>query len=93
MIGDANYRNRGYGSEVTRLVLRYAFEWLNLNRVILSVYVHNRWAVCVYQKEGFRQEGCLRQVRYHGGWFQDEHIYGILREEWDASSEKGNDVA
>ncbi len=84
MIGDVDCHNRGFGTEATRLALRYAFRELNLNRVQLSVYADNWRAVRVYQKAGFVHEGCLRQALYRHGQFVDEYRFAILREEWES---------
>ncbi|HOA72351.1 MAG TPA: GNAT family protein [Phycisphaerae bacterium] len=83
-IGDTTQQGRGYGREATQLVLRYAFEELNLNRVELSVYADNWRAIRLYQKVGFVAEGCARQARYSNGRYQDEYRFGILRSEWEA---------
>lgn len=83
-IGDRAYQGRGYGREATELVLKYAFEELNLNRVELAVYADNWRAIRMYQKVGFVQEGCARQARYSGGRYQDEYRFGILRGEWES---------
>lgn len=83
MIGDRRYHNRGYGTEATRLALRYGFRELNLNRIELSVYADNWRAIRVYQKCGFQHEGCLRQAIYRNGRYVDEYRFAILREEWE----------
>ena len=36
MIGDKRYWGKGYGEEACKLVLAYAFDRLNLNKVILG---------------------------------------------------------
>jgi RimJ/RimL family protein N-acetyltransferase len=83
MIGEVAYQNRGYGSEATRLAIRYGFRELNLNRIQLSVYANNWRAIRAYQKAGFVHEGCLRQAQYVNGEYVDEYRFAILREEWD----------
>ena len=83
-VGDTAFQGRGYGREATELVLKYAFEELNLNRVELAVYADNWRAIRMYQKVGFVQEGCARQARYNNGRYQDEYRFAILRSEWDA---------
>lgn len=40
-ITDKRFWNMGFGTEATKLILKYAFEYLNLNRVALSVYEYN----------------------------------------------------
>ncbi len=83
-LGEVAYQNKGYGTETARLVVRYGFEELNLNRIALSVFANNPRAIRCYQKAGFVQEGCLRQALYRGGQFHDEYRFAILRDEWDA---------
>lgn len=83
LIGDADYRSRGFGTEATRLALKFGFQELNLNRIALSVFGNNWRAIRVYQKAGFVHEGCLRQAQYRNGQYEDEYRFAILREEWN----------
>lgn len=83
VIGDVAFQNRGYGTEATRLALRYGFQELNLNRIQLAVFSDNWRAIRVYQKVGFVHEGCLRQAQFRNGTYQDEYRFAILREEWN----------
>lgn len=84
-IGDRAFHNKGYGTDAVRLLLRYGFEELNLNRVALAVYANNPRAIRCYQKVGFVQEGCLRQALYRNGGFHDEYRFAILRDEWETT--------
>ena len=83
-IGDKNYWGKGYGTDATRTVLRYAFEEAGFHRIELVVFDFNPRAIRVYEKVGFRLEGTRRQALYREGAWHDEHIMAILREEWDA---------
>ncbi len=83
-IGDVDAQNKGYGTEAVGLTLRFAFEELNLNRVMLHVFDFNPRAQRVYEKNGFVQEGRLRQDSYRHGQYRDILVYGILRAEWEA---------
>lgn len=75
-------RDRGLGTETTRLIMRYAFEDQGLNRVDLEVYDFNPRARHVYEKVGFVVEGTLRQaLRFNREWV-DAHIMSILASEW-----------
>jgi len=87
-IGDKNYWNKGYGTDATRTLLRFAFEELGLNLVELEVYAFNQRAIRAYEKAGFRQAGVHRQGLYRNGKFHDEYIMSILREEWERSSQQ-----
>jgi len=81
-IGDGAHRRLGYGTEAVRLVLRYAFPELNLNRVGLDVVKYNIAAMALYQKVGFRREGAQRAAVLRDGKQFDRIIMGILRTEW-----------
>ena len=83
MIGEKSMWGKGYGTEATRLVVRYAFEELHLNRVQLHVYEYNLRGIRVYEKVGFRREGMLRQEHVYNGRFWDTVVMAILREEWE----------
>ena len=83
-LGDKTAWGKGYGTEATRLMVRHAFETLNLNRVWLQVYEYNPRGVHVYEKVGFKHEGRLRQDTFRDGRYWDTVVMGVLREEWEA---------
>lgn len=83
-IGEADYRGKGYGSEVTALMVRIGFEEFNLNRIWLTVYAPNAGAVRAYEKAGFVREGLLRQYAYIGGTYLDAHLMAILRSDYES---------
>jgi RimJ/RimL family protein N-acetyltransferase len=73
---------KGYGREATAMLVRHAFETLNLNRVWLQVYEYNQRGLRAYEKVGFKKEGVLRQDNFREGRYWDTIIMAILREEW-----------
>jgi [ribosomal protein S5]-alanine N-acetyltransferase len=87
-IGDKSAWGKGYGTETTRLMVKHAFEALNLNRVWLWVIEFNQRGLRAYEKVGFRVEGRLRQDTFREGRYWDTIVMAILREEWDARPEK-----
>jgi len=84
MIGDKQYHGKGFGTEAVRLIVRYGFDELNLNRLALHVFAHNYRAIGCYQKAGFIHEGCQRQALYRGGRYVDEYVFAILRKDWES---------
>ena len=78
-IGDQINRGQGFGTEALELVLKYAWNDLNLNRVYLNVFARNKPAIRSYKKCGFLQEGCLRKAVYINGAWDDILILAILR--------------
>ncbi|MFM8321349.1 MAG: GNAT family N-acetyltransferase [Chloroflexota bacterium] len=67
-----------------RVLLRYAFQELPLNRVTLNVFEYNPRAVRSYEKAGFRVEGRVRGGLNRDGKRYDMIYMGILRAEWEA---------
>lgn len=76
-------RDRGYGTEAMRLLCRWAFDTLNLNRLELSVWAYNERAARVYEKVGFVHEGRRREAWYWEGEYSDVLDMGLLRADFD----------
>ena len=81
-IGERDYWGKGYGTDALRVLLRYAFDELNLHRVSLSVLEGNERAMRSYEKCGFRYEGRQRQVWAYDGRRWDVVYMSVLRDEW-----------
>ena len=73
-IGEPDYRNMGYGTETTRLMLDYAFNVVGLHNVMLGVFELNRGAIRAYEKAGFKEIGRRRQC-----YFADGRRWGGIR--------------
>mgnify|MGYP001376885570 CR=1 FL=1 len=83
-IGNRTDRGRGYGQDALMLLLRYAFDELNLHRVGLTVMAYNTAAIRLYERTGFVFEGAHRAAVQRAGVRNDLLCYGILRPEWKA---------
>ena len=83
-VGEKTAWGKGHGSEATRLMLRYAFETLNLHRVWLHVYEFNERAIRVYERLGFVHEGILREDCYRDGRYWNTVTMAMLRSDWEA---------
>ncbi|WP_337659842.1 GNAT family N-acetyltransferase [Anderseniella sp. Alg231-50] len=77
-----DHRNRGIGTEATRLLVRHGFDVVGLNRIELEVYSFNPRARRVYENAGFRLEGTRRQALLWDGEFVDAHTMAMLREDF-----------
>jgi len=77
---------RGYMSEVIQVVLQYGFEALQLNRFYAYHMMRNPACGRVLEKNGFTQEGLLRQCVRKWGQFEDVAQWAILRGDWEAST-------
>ena len=82
---DASFRNRGYGTEATRLIVDYAFAQLPIHRIGLEVFAFNPRAIASYKKVGFRREGVMRDALRWDGEFHDTIVMSVLRPEWSSN--------
>lgn len=85
-LGDKSAWNGGLGSEAAALMVQYAFDRLNLNKVWLGVNEENKGAIKSYEKAGFVHEGKLRQEVYRNGRYYDALRMSLLRGEWAAAA-------
>jgi RimJ/RimL family protein N-acetyltransferase len=84
VIGFKEFWGKGYGTDAMKVLLKFAFERLNLNRVSLRVFDYNQRAIKSYEKCGFKREGVLRQDRFYAGGYHDTIMMGILRQEFQS---------
>lgn len=81
-IFDSTLWGKGIGTEMTQLVVRFAFETLKLHRVDLRVLSYNHRAIRCYEKCGFIIEGSEREGAYIEDKFETDHIMSILEQEY-----------
>lgn len=82
-IGEAENRGQGYGKEALRLLLRFGFQTLNLNNVMLKVYAFNEMAIACYRKLGFKVIGERRDAYFVRGKYHNEILMDILAGEFE----------
>lgn len=87
-IGDENKRNIGYGAEAEYLILTYAFEVLNLNKLYCYEFTFNEKVIAMHKRFNFKEEGTLRKHVYHNGKYEDVLITSILKEEFESEKVK-----
>lgn len=81
MIG-GQHVEQGLGTDAMRVVLRFAFEELGLNKIELSVWEFNSRALRTYEKVGFLVEGTRRAATFHAGRYWAQIQMGILKSEF-----------
>jgi RimJ/RimL family protein N-acetyltransferase len=82
LIGDPAQRGKGIGTAVTRAVVDYGFDELNLHRIELDVLATNARAIHIYEGLGFQREGVLRHAQFRGGAYVDLVLMAVLDAEW-----------
>ncbi|MEI5908630.1 GNAT family protein [Bacillus spongiae] len=81
-IFDTSMLGKGVGTEITQLLLQYAFEELDLHRVDLRVLEYNKRAIKCYEKCGFIQEGVEREGALIEGKYETDIMMSILNREY-----------
>lgn len=79
IIGDIIQRGKGYGAEAIRLILKYAFSTLNLNKISVEVVENNVNAIKIYKKIGFLEEANLKQQFFSNGIYNDVLIMSFFK--------------
>ncbi|MDR2979407.1 MAG: GNAT family N-acetyltransferase [Bacteroidales bacterium] len=77
------YQGTGIVFEAMALLLDYAFNTLNLQRVSGDSFKENKPILHLLETFGFKVEGCLRSHYFHNGKYKDVVLTGLLREEWE----------
>ena len=72
----------GIGTDAVYATMRYAFEELQLNRLYGSFLDYNIASQKLYEKCGWKVEGCYRQSVFKNNAYHDEWPTAILREEY-----------
>ena len=76
------HRGQGFGQDVLRVLLRYAFRSRNLRRVHLQSLASNERALGAYRAVGFVEEGRLREHAWVEGAYDDVVLMAVLRDDW-----------
>ena len=84
------HHGNGYATEAARPVLAFAFETLELHRVVGRLEPRNAGSARVLEKLGMRREAHLVENEWVKGEWQSELVFAILAREWrDASTGTG----
>jgi [ribosomal protein S5]-alanine N-acetyltransferase len=78
------YWGQGVASEAVSAILSYGFGELGFHRVEAIIDIANERSKNLLLKLGFQYEGNLRQRFVVRGGFEDEHYFGLLRDEWQS---------
>ena len=73
---------KGIMTEAMSAILTFGFSELELHRVEAIIDIANERSKGLLLKLGFTYEGNLRQRFPFRGHFEDEHYFGLLKDEW-----------
>ena len=84
VIGDKSCWGKGYAFNCMQMMNLYAFEFLNLNKLISSTCSSNLAIQILNEKLGCTREGVGRQEVFRDGQYYDRIYWGILKSEYMA---------
>ena len=76
------WSGKGYAADAVHTILRFAFEYLGLNRVQAKIVLTNARGIRFFRKIGFRPEGVEVQAYRRGAQYEDMLRLAILADEW-----------
>jgi RimJ/RimL family protein N-acetyltransferase len=82
------YQGKGLGKEAVIILLTYAFNTLNLQKIESNKFADNLASVKFGIQLGSKQEGRLRRHFFHDGIYKDVLLFGILKEDFFKAIEK-----
>ena len=75
------FREKGYMTEATILILKFIFDKLKLHRVEVTVHPENIRSQKLVERIGGKYEGYMREGINLKGKFVDAKLYGILKKD------------
>lgn len=79
LFGEKAYWGKGYAREASELILKRAFEKLNLHRLYFGTHINNIRMQNLGKKLGFQKEGILKDAQLKNGKYNDIILYGRLK--------------
>lgn len=76
-------RSNGYATEAVQALTAFTFEILGANRVEAYVTPGNDASLRVLEKNGFSNEGLLREMEFYKDRFWDGIVMAILRKDYE----------
>ncbi|MBI5965709.1 MAG: GNAT family N-acetyltransferase [Chloroflexi bacterium] len=85
MLGDKDIRGKGYGTDASMTIMRYAFEELHFERLDGAIIENHAVSYHLYcNKLGWKEEGRLRNWFFRKNRYWDKIMVGITRDDYFA---------
>ena len=81
---DRDHSGKGMMTEAVRTLIKYGFEELELNKIVIKSATNNIRSQKIPQRLGMHFEGTIRANQLVNGEFLDHEQYSILKSEYEA---------
>ena len=80
---EEKYREFGIGAIAAILFMKKLFDDYPIRKIYLDIYDYNKESLGSNLKAEFKEEGCIKNYRYHNGKFYDLHILSMDRKTFE----------
>lgn len=84
----AEHQGKGIMTQAVKVLMKYGFEELDLNRIVIGAIAENWPSRNIPERLGFQLEGTFREDRFYKDQFWDTVIYGKLKREWEEENKR-----
>jgi ribosomal-protein-alanine N-acetyltransferase len=77
-----DYWGKGYATEAAEAMLQYAFEQLDLSKIIGAVHPDNNASNRIMEKIGLKRTGTISGLDEGYAYFNGEHLYSMNTEDY-----------
>ena len=81
--------NNGFGTQILRHLMDFAFNVLNLHKIFFHTAAYNEKILSIVKRMQFVKEATYRQELFWGGTYYDIYRYGMLEEEYSIQHKSG----
>jgi len=83
VIGAKEFWGKGYGTDAKFSLLRFAFDELNLRKIISHVLAFNKRSLAYARKCGYRPEAVFKKEKYRNGRYVDLVRLAVFRPDFE----------
>ena len=88
MLGDKNSWGKGYATDAKKLLVKYAFEKLNMHKMFDLSVKSNIASIKANQKAGFHIEAELKSHLFKNGKYEDAVVLSLFAEDYFQRTQK-----
>jgi len=90
MLGDSHSRGKRYGSEMVELIVGYAFDQLNIRKLVAGSHAANKASLGCFLRLGFQKEGILREHIYIDGEYIDYVNLALFKRDYQCPAQRAS---